>query len=439
MSLLEEFRRRLDRLGLGEGRALLAVSGGADSVALLALMTASRADHRLDLVVAHADHGIHPESAAVADRVRGLATSLGVPTQVGSLGLGAGTSETRARVARWDWLQRLRLQEDAAFIFTAHHADDQAETVLMRVLKGSGPAGLSAMAERQGGIVRPLLPFRREQLVQYLRSQALDWWEDPANADPAHLRSWLRIDLLPAIRSRLPEVDRKLVRTARQASLARAGWDALLDELPGLGWRQDGSGGSVAASALAGYASPLRLSILMAMARRVGLTLGPSRARRVFRGLAGGQSGTRIEVGAGWFAELAFDRLHLRPAAAAVGDESELRGAVGRLAWGDWRIAWGPEVAPAEQARDGMTAWFIPGTFAVRRWREGDRVHPLRGAGSRPAVRCFQDARVPRSRRATWPVFDSGGEVVWIPGVCRSDQLLPAGGAESIRIDVHAG
>ncbi len=84
-----------------------------------------------------------------------------------------------------------------------------------------------------------------------------------------------------------------------------------------------------------------------------------------------------------------------------------------------------------------MTAWFEPVPLALRAWREGERIRPLRGRGRRLLVRCFQDARIPRSRRAGWPVLESAGSPVWVPGVCRSDLLLPPPGAEALRVDAE--
>ena len=150
MSFLELFRRQIATLGLAPGPALVAVSGGPDSVALLDLLVQSHDAHGLDLIVAHLDHGIHPESARVAEQVRALAESYQLPIHVGQLALGPEAGETEARAERYAWLETLRSRLGAGVIFTAHHADDQVETVLMRVLGGSGPAGLAGMAAVHG-------------------------------------------------------------------------------------------------------------------------------------------------------------------------------------------------------------------------------------------------------------------------------------------------
>lgn len=438
MTLLDDFRRHWPTLGVPPGRAVVAVSGGPDSVALLDLLHHTREIHRQELVVAHFDHGIHPASGRVAAGVRHLAESYGLPYEVGCGALGADAGETAARAARYEWLEALRARLAAGAVLTAHHADDQVETVLMRALAGSGPAGLAGMAARSGPLVRPLLPFRRAMLAGYVRGRALPVWYDPANQNPRHLRSWLRGDALPMLRSRLPNVDEALLSVARQAGRDRAAWDAVVDLLPGLDFRHERDGFSVAAAAVSGYDSALGATTLMAAARRVGCRLGPTRAARVLRLVRKGASGATVPLGAGWDAELAFGRLVVARAA----DDAErgpwvLQGSRGERRWGGWRLRWSSEPAPGRQDRGGLTAWFAPVPLRVRGWVPGDRIRPLGATGRRLLVRCFQDARVPRSRRAAWPVLAGPDGVVWVPGVCRSDALLPQPGTEAVRVDAE--
>ncbi len=438
MPLIDRFGGELAALGLAPGRALVAVSGGLDSIALLHLLQRLAGAHRLELVVAHADHGIQPSSERVAADVASFAGSLGLRCEIARLELGAGTGETAAREARYAWLFDLRARLDATVIFTAHHADDQAETVLMRALEGSGRAGLAGMSAASGCLVRPLLVFRRVELGAYAREHRLPVWVDPANSDPNHLRSWLRADLLPAIRRRLPEVDAKLLRLAAHSRRERLAWEQALDLLPGLDFRPEDPGISVAGPALAAYDSALAQTVLIAAARRAGIPLGVARAARALSLLPKAASGTEVSLGAGWRAEVAFGRLRIVPVAAGPAAVAlALEGRSGEERWGDWRITWRPEASPGAQKRVGRTAWFEVGALVVRPWVPGDRVRPLAGTGSRLVVRCFQDARVPRRRRESWPVFTAPDRVVWIPGVCRSDALLPPAGAEALRIDVE--
>jgi tRNA(Ile)-lysidine synthase len=437
MTLLDDFRRHLPTLHLPPGRAVVAVSGGPDSVALVDLLHRTLDLHQLDLVVAHFDHGIHPASARVAEGVRELARSYRLTYEEGQGELGPEAGETAARAARYAWLEATRLRLGAALVMTAHHADDQVETVLMRVLAGSGPAGLAGMAPRHGTLVRPLLPFRRDAVVRYVRSRGLQVWLDPANRDPRHLRAWLRGDVLPALRARLPRVDDALLALGRQAARDRAAWSAALDLLPGIDFRLERDGFSVAGRTLSGYDSTLGETVLMAAARRVGCRLGPTRAGRVLRIAARGASGSTVPLGEGWTAEIAFGRLVVSRTESPQAGPWTLAGARGEGRWGRWRLRWTVEPAPAHQERSGLTAWMHPVPLRVRSWAAGERLRPLGGTGRRLFVRCFQDARVPRSRRAAWPVLADAEGVVWVPGVCRSDALLPESGTEAVRIDAE--
>jgi tRNA(Ile)-lysidine synthase len=267
-SLDAAFRRHFATLEIGPARLLVAVSGGPDSVALLDLLAGSRAALGVELVVAHVEHGIHPASAAVAEQVQAFATELGLPLVAQSLALGPGTTETRAREARYGALEQLRNQVSADWIVTAHHADDQAETVLMRVLGGSGPAGLAGMATRHGRVLRPLLPFRRDELARHVQRYGSRIWNDPANQDAKHLRSWIRNEILPSLERRIPDVRSRLGRVAEASATDRQAWDTLLDSWPDLDVRVERGGISVAVKALEMLDSKLSLALIMALGRR---------------------------------------------------------------------------------------------------------------------------------------------------------------------------
>jgi len=439
MDVLDSFRQHLAALPLPTGRALVAVSGGPDSVALLDLMSRTTDVHGLDLIVAHFDHGIHPESAAVADRVGDLARRFGLAYERGRGTLGPDATETLAREARYAFLESARLRASAAAIFLGHHADDQAETILMRVLAGSGPAGLAGMVEVCGSLIRPLLRFTRADLARYVRERSLPVWVDPANTDIRHQRVWLRSRVFPVLRDRIPAVTSVLHRVARHARHDRLAWNAVLDLIPGLDVRQESDGISVAGDFLRQYDSPLGESLLLAVARRVGCPLGPTRAEQVLAMLERGMSGSQLRLWKGWKAEVSFGRLHLVQSRTSDVPDPEwmIRGDRGEGTWGQWRFTWSRGRAPECQERVGLTAWFTPESLTVRGWEVGEKIRPLAGTGRRLIVRCFQDARVPRSRRQRWPIVAGAEEVVWIPGVCRSDALLPPRGTEALRVDAE--
>ena len=439
-TLAARFHQYLDRRRLlaGSGTALVAVSGGADSVALLDLLAGVAAERSLHLIVAHADHGIQAGSDRVAAQVAALAASYGLPCEIGRLALGSGAGETAARRARYAWLEATRQRLGAEWIVTAHHQDDQVETVLFRALRGSAPAGLAGIATRsRSGMIRPLLGFTHSELVAHARERGLDFHDDPANQDPRHVRSWLRRDLLPALEGRLGKQLRgDLLRLGRAAARDRRAWDAVLNCLPGLDLKHDASGFDVARGTLRGYDDALAAAVLRAAARRAGLVLGPSRARQVVA-LAGRTSGRRLSVGKGWEAVVVFDRLRLeRPLVRAAAPVVVRHGAKGDARFGRFVVRWAPATAPKQLSRTAWRTWIRAGEWAVRGPRPGDVIAPIRGVGHRELRRVLMDARVPRGARPVYPVLVRGETILWVPGICRSADAVPRPGTRAVRVDV---
>jgi tRNA(Ile)-lysidine synthetase-like protein len=258
--LPRRFAEHFGALGAGSGGAplLVAVSGGCDSVVLLHLLRfALPAPPHLH--AAHFDHAMRPGSAADAAWVRGLCTAWDVPL----LHAHADTrlrSETSARDARYRFLRAAAAEVGAAHVVTAHHADDQAETVLFRMLRGTGIDGLAGMrALGPTGIVRPLLPFWRAELAAYARRAGLRWRRDPTNDALTTARNRIRHRLLPDVeRSFAPGARRALVRLAEQAREEAEAWEARLAVLAagtGSACRR-GAAGSRNCSATGAYRAP---------------------------------------------------------------------------------------------------------------------------------------------------------------------------------------
>jgi len=426
------------RLFQPAGTALLAVSGGADSMALLDLMLQAGPELGLSLIVGHVDHGIRPESARVADLVLTVSQSLGVEARVGRVALGRHASETKARTARYHWLRALQAAVGARYLVTAHHFDDQIETVLLRVLEGSGPAGLAGMPARgPRGLRRPLLPFRRAELRAYVEARQIPFDDDPANVDPRHVRSWVRVALLPLLRQRLPDVDEGVARVAAQAARDRQAWDHALDQLQGLDPRRLHRGVEVARQPLQGYDKTLSVAVLRALARRAGFVLSERAATRALR-VAAAASGRRAELGGNWVAEAAFDRLRLVHEGDPPPGPRRIESTSGSLDWaGEWRLRWDRAEAPATLERVAWVTWVPDGTPLLWRGPEpGDRIRPLGGIGHRSVGRLLMEAKVPARVRRRYPLLTSGRGVLWIPGVCRAETAVPAPGSPAVRVDV---
>ncbi|MBI1967611.1 MAG: tRNA lysidine(34) synthetase TilS [Gemmatimonadetes bacterium] len=419
------------------GTAVVAVSGGPDSVALLDLLSGLAPELGLHLVVAHVDHGIRADSRTVGQAVRELAEQYGLPFELGELRLGPAATETEARRARYAWLTEVRRRHSARYLVTAHHRDDQVETVLMRFLRGSAPAGLAGMPARgRGGLVRPLLPFARAELAAHVAARGLTMHEDPANRDPRHLRSWVRTVLLPLVVERLgPGVEDDLLRASGFAAAERCAWDGVLELLPRSELHVAAESFDVARDALARYDNALSVALLRAAARRVGLVLGPGRALRLLR-LATRSSGRQMPLGAGWVAEAAFDRVRVSRSVGCAAERVVATAERGSAPFGGFRISWELASAPERLERGGWSTWVVGPGWEVRAPRAGDRLVPLGGVGRRPLRRLLMEARVPRGRRATYPVVARGKTILWVPGICRSADELPQPGTPAVRLNV---
>ena len=430
-----------DRLFRTQGEALLAVSGGADSVALLDVLNEIARQLELTLIVAHVDHGIQSDSQTVRRSVASLATKYQLPFEATELQLGPETTETEARRARYAWLREVQKRRGAKYIVTAHHEDDQVETILLRGLRGSAPAGLAGIAGRgRGGLVRPLLPFTRSDLLAHVTARGLPVYDDPANCDPRHLRSWVRTTLLPLLNERLgPRLRSDVLAQGRHAASDRRAWDRILDLVPDLGLRVEGSSFTVARASACGYDNALSVALLRAAARRVGLVLGPTRAQRIVA-LAQRPSGRRLALGDGWSAEVAFDQVRVgrdaNPAVDCALERIWPTGERGTARFGGFEIAWSPASAPDQIERATWTTWLDSAAWEVRRPARGDALVPLGGVGHRPVRRLLMEARVPRSARPRYPVVSRGATILWVPGICRSAEGVPAPGTRAVRLDV---
>ncbi|NRA01455.1 MAG: tRNA lysidine(34) synthetase TilS [Myxococcales bacterium] len=284
------------------------MSGGGDSVAMLHALSALGQC----IAAAHVHHGLRGASAELdLELVRERSAKLGVRFLEARVDVripDGRSPEARARVLRYAALERLRADHGFAFIATGHTLDDQAETLLLRAIRGTSPGGLSgiaARAETEAGapVLRPLLSLRREALRNYLRTRGLTWREDPGNCDPGVPRSRVRRDVLPVLEQIHPGATERLAALAgraqsdeawlsRQAKevLDRAVLSAGLDE-PG----SDAAGFRVRIAPLAGLDRPLRLRALAQVLCRAGLVERLSgshldRLDRFIRGAGGGRS-----------------------------------------------------------------------------------------------------------------------------------------------------
>jgi tRNA(Ile)-lysidine synthetase-like protein len=243
--------------GVRDGRVLVACSGGGDSVALLAFLWAVRRSLGLELMVAHADHGLRPEAEQEAELVRRLCRSadmdlvearLDVRAHAAAAGLGL---ETAARELRWTWLRALAASEGAAAVATGHTLDDHTETVLLRLARGGGAGCLTPLPRRQDLRWSPLVQARRADLRAYLRQKGIPWLEDGSNEEPFTARNrWRR--LLEPMRAEAPALDAHLWETHLQVAELAGFRDLQVDSWRGRRWEALPAPGEGPAMLLAG-------------------------------------------------------------------------------------------------------------------------------------------------------------------------------------------
>jgi tRNA(Ile)-lysidine synthase len=418
------------------GTVVVALSGGLDSVVLLHLL---RFELAIDVRAAHFDHAMRPASGADALWVRGLCRAWDVPLET-ARAEDAPRSESAARELRYTFLDAAADRVGAALIATAHHADDQAETVLFRLARGTGLKGLAGIPARRGRIVRPLLPFTRAELAAYAAGRHLRWREDESNRSPRFARNRIRHRVLPELERIRPGATRRIARIARSAAAAERAWHTItVAAAAAVIEHADESEIVLARDRLLAYDPHVRARVIRHLLDRLGSRPDRAGTRSAMAFISSGGSGGGVELAGGVRLERDFDRLTLRhgseePQQADVvlritdaGPGGGTFAAGGRTYVARW--------APAGQgAPTGSVARFDPSSVCfpleLRTWRPGDRIRLA--YGSKKLKRLFQERRVPRRRRASVPVLaDRAGAVLWVVGLARSSDV-PAADVESV-------
>jgi tRNA(Ile)-lysidine synthase len=418
--------RRHAMLAVGE-TLVVGVSGGADSVALLAALLAIAPAWRLTLHVVHVDHGLRPDSTRDADFVRRLGARFGLPVEVATVQVGQGSVEAAARAARHAALEAAADRVGAARIALGHTADDQAETVLMRLMEGAGVRGLAGIPPVRGRFIRPLLEARHRHAVAALEAAGLQWIEDPSNDDPKFFRNRVRHELLPLLTTAFdPQIVSRLAAVARAA---RGSVDALdrvaARELERLAV-SDASALILPRSGLASLPAAVGAEVLRRAAARCGSraplrawghrglrrALAPAAPRRPFRlgGVLVEVSGDLIRVSAG-------PTTTLTPRTLTIPGRVELP-EIGRAIEAEVLPA-GGYLPPRQPWRAAFDADALARPLLVRARRRGDRFEAF-GGGERRLKSFLIDAKVPRWERGRLPVVEAGGAIVWLAGLRRA-------------------
>ncbi|RYG23508.1 tRNA lysidine(34) synthetase TilS [bacterium] len=439
----ERLSRHLAETGLiPEGsRVLLGYSGGADSTCLLHLL----AELGIDVVAAHLHHGMRPEADREQKLCEATAESLGVPFATGRADVPRLAADRKigleeaGREARYGFFRQAASRLDCTLIATAHTRDDQVETVLFRIARGTGLAGLAGIPQSRDGVVRPLLPFSRAETRAFCDERGLWFHDDPANLDRANARVRVRLDVVPALREINSGADAAIVRLAAMAEEE----DRFLDGAAAAALER-------AEVRLNGELAFLTQDVELAFDRRtlehlpavllrravrlaagaLGAELDFDGASSVLRGEKGSLTAEGGEIVLEWDSEMLHGRV-LRPT-VPFRYPLTLPGETESEEFG-WRLVAYPVEASPEPPKRAALAVEIDRSVArgglhFRGLAPGDTMRPLGFNGTRKLSDLLSEAGLTPAARARLPIVCDMVGPLWAPGVCLDERARPKGG-----------
>jgi len=422
--------RRLDLVRAGD-RLAIACSGGADSVALLRILLELRGELGSVLSVAHLNHGIRGAAADEDEQfVRDLAFRYGLELHSDRVDTPSHAAEKRqsletaARELRYGFFERLMRRGAVNKIATAHTQHDQAETVLMRVARGTGTRGLAGIHPRielvrdagtfRCEVVRPLLRTRRSELVSYLRDLDQPWREDATNLDQHHTRNRVRHTLLPLLEREFnPAV---VERLSELAEIARAEDDVWRDRMPALGEQgSEEAGARIAIDRILEQPIAVQRRMLRGLGEACGITMDFAEVERVLA-LVRGDVQSSVDLHDGWLAERAYRELRIERRQSSEQRDFEYNLPVpGEVEVPELGRRFVAEPCPADSP-DALDASLLGDSLLVRNWRAGDRFWPLYSKSEKKVKELLAQKHVSGRERALWPVATSNGQIAWMSG-----------------------
>lgn len=428
-------KHRLLRQG---DRVLVAVSGGPDSLCLLHLLRGISSSLQLELVVAHLDHQIRPEAGEEARLVKDLATSWSLPFtgasyNVPSMRSAAKLSEEEAaRRARYRFLYQAARNHRATVIAVGHHRDDQAETVLLNLLRGTGPDGLAGMLPRRflGKIrlIRPLLVVSREEIECYCRDHGLRSFTDRSNLEEKYTRNRVRLELIPHLEKEYnPRLKESLARLAVMAAADRRYLRAAAEKQLRKLSKIQGKSMLIDCRALNGLPEALRGRVArQALEQAVpGKRTGWKQVRKLLA-LAGSlATGKELSLPGGIQAYRSYGRVVIRPR----GKNEDPMEPFPMEVPGRTLLPGMPYSIDARFCHPSALKWppppecayidydTIPGELIIRTRWPGARFHPQGAAGSKKLKDFYIDRKVPRHSRDRHPLVTTGQNIVWVVGL----------------------
>jgi tRNA(Ile)-lysidine synthase len=333
----------------------------------------------------------------------------------------AARTEAAWRASRWEFLRSAAASLDAP-VFTAHTRDDQVETILMRAMRAAGVRGLAALYA-SSPVRRPFVDVSRAELRRYAVERGLAWLEDPTNRSPRFLRNRVRRDLLPALERVRPGFADELLEIGKSAAAWRRELSALVDASVRHGVREGQNEArflDVHAADVVHLSEDVLRIVWPQLAARVGVALDRRGTTRATEFTMSGAVGGRVQLSGGWELIRSRESFELRRRLAPRRATMMPARLEAPMTWHSWRFS----IAEGQVDRDPWQIGLASSLdLTIRTWQAGDRLVVQRGKRliARKVKYFLSDARISGHNRARWPVVVAGDEIVWIPGVRRSD------------------
>lgn len=441
-----------------------AVSGGPDSMALLHLLCRMAEERPMQIVAAHLNHRFRGEEAdAEAELVRRTAGEWGIAFEEAAVDMPAYIEETgmnaqyASREKRYEFLRETAKAYGAGQLLLAHHADDQAETVLMRILRGTGVSGLAGIPYRRMEenleLIRPLLRITKRELLAYCERNGVPYAVDSSNLTRHYFRNAVRLDLIPFMEKYNPRLKESLVRLADMASADNDYLEAEAAKLLDGVTVRAGEGFRVERRRFRGLHVALQRRLIKLILK---YSWGPwhSPEYRAIEEMLNAmaderKTSERIDIGAGWIFVREYDEVYIGPPeperaayrypVAGFPCSMELE-RIGRLI--RFERLEGAVTSPPQHRWEAFfdeSALVLP--LVVRTRQPGDRMEPVGLNGTKKVQDIFVDAKIPRSKRDEWPIIaDAAGRILWVPGLRRSGHArVDSSTASTIRVTVLPG
>ncbi len=435
-------------------KVIVGVSGGADSICLLHVLLELKKGHGADIIVAHLDHGIRGREARRDSRfVKRAAVSLGLRFEPGQADVPSFRKESKlsleeaARKLRYEFFERTRKKYKADKIATAHTLDDQAETVLMRLLRGSGAKGLSGIPPvSSGAIIRPLIETPRRDIETYLESRGIAWIEDSTNKLKTIQRNRIRLDLLPSLAAYNPQIKQTLARTSELMRIEDDFLDREAKKRFGLIFKAAGGELRGDLRKFRRVHQALRLGILRLALESLerglkNISFLHIMAADEFLTSSGTASG-EIELPDESVIAKGHDSFLVTTRPGLEREFSYLIRSTGKWRFPEFEVD--VKKAPAKTLKKEredvvyLDAGRVRFPIEVRSFRHGDRFVPLGMKGEKKLKNFFIDEKIPRFERHRVPVFTTGGRIFWIGGMRIDDRFkVRQKGEEALRLSIR--